>query len=91
MFVIWPKYSYILCFSFCGKGRKCIPDANDEYFLHRDPEAEQYRKYCRNMRTKCLMFKMCKYTSEDTNDDINLAGKYDEYEFHVTSNNRVNN
>ena len=31
------------------------------------------------MRTNC--HGVCKYTSKDTTDDINLAGKHDKYEF----------
>ena len=64
--------NHIIFFLYCSKGRQCIPDVNGEYFQHRDPK--KYGEYCRNMRSNCHG-PVCKYTSEDTNDDINPPGK----------------
>ena len=66
------SYHLFLC---CSKGRQCIPDVNGEYFQQRpriDPK--KYGEYCGNMKSNCHG-PVCKYTSEDTNDDIDLPGK----------------
>ena len=63
---------HIIFFLYCSKGRQCIPDVNGKYFQHRDPK--KYGEYCRNMRSNCHG-PVCKYTSEDTNDDVNPQGK----------------
>ena len=78
---IWPRYGIISSsFLYCSKGRQCIPDVNGDYFQHRDPK--KYGTYCRNMRSNCHG-PVCKYTSEDTNDDIDPPGKYNKCDFFV--------